>query len=44
MRFFAGLIVGFIGGCFYELYQTVENPDGAAVRIMEGIKAVLGAL
>ncbi|WP_281349706.1 hypothetical protein [Ornithinibacillus caprae] len=42
MKFFIGLITGFIGGCFYALYQTVEAPEGKIVGLMESIKAVLG--
>lgn len=44
MRFFIGLIVGFIGGTFYALYKTVEAPDGALVGLMETIKTIMGAL
>ncbi|WP_272916301.1 hypothetical protein [Virgibacillus halodenitrificans] len=44
MRFFAGLLFGFIAGCCYALYQTVEKPDGLPVKIMEGIKAITGVL
>lgn len=42
MRFFVGLIFGFIMGTFYALYQTVEAPDGIAVKLMEGIKTLMG--
>jgi hypothetical protein len=41
MKFFAGLIFGFISGTFYALYQTVEAPDGMAVQVMEKIKLIL---
>lgn len=41
MRFFVGVILGFICGTFYALYQTVEAPDGIAVNIMEKIKLIL---
>lgn len=41
MRFFLGLVTGFIMGCFYALYQSVEAPDGIAVKLMEGIKTFL---
>lgn len=42
MKFFVGLVTGFMLGCFYALYQTVEAPDGAAVKLMQGIKLILG--
>lgn len=41
MRFLIGLIFGFISGCFYALYQTIEAPDGMAVKFMEGLKSIL---
>ncbi|WP_281252224.1 hypothetical protein [Sediminibacillus massiliensis] len=41
MRFLSGLVIGFIAGTFYALYQTVEASDGLAVKIMKGIKSVL---
>ncbi len=44
MRFFFGMVTGFIGGVFYALYQTVEAPDGAAIELMKGIKAILEVL
>lgn len=44
MRFFSGLIIGFILGTFYALYQTLEKPEGVAVKLMEGIKTILGVL
>jgi hypothetical protein len=37
MRFFLGLVAGFILGCFYTLYQITEN--GMAAKV---IKFVLG--
>jgi len=44
MRFFAGLIFGFISGVTYALYQTVEAPEGTTVNIMRGIKTILEVL
>lgn len=44
MRFFVGLIFGFIGGVFYGLYKTVEAPEGKLVGLMESLKAILGVL
>lgn len=44
MRFFGGLIFGFIAGTFYALYQTVEASDSKLVNMMEGLKALLGVL
>jgi hypothetical protein len=41
MKFFIGLVFGFISGTFYALYQTVEAPDGLAVELMEKIKLIL---
>jgi hypothetical protein len=44
MKFIAGAIVGFCAGAFYALYQTVEAPDGLAVKFMQGIKSILEVL
>lgn len=41
MRFFIGLIFGFIAGATYALYQTVEAPDGLVVNLMEGFKTIM---
>jgi len=42
MRFFVGLIFGFIAGTFYALYQTVEASDSKLINVMESIKALMG--
>lgn len=44
MKFITGFIFGFIGGAAFALYQTVEAPDGLAVKAMRGIKAILEVL
>jgi hypothetical protein len=44
MRFIPGFIFGFVAGAFFALYQTVEAPDGLAVKAMQGIKALLEVL
>ncbi|MGJ9460144.1 hypothetical protein [Oceanobacillus sp. CF4.6] len=44
MRFFVGLLFGFIAGTFYAMYQTVEAPEGKLVGLMENIKAIMGVL
>lgn len=45
MRFFSGttvgLVLGFILGTFYALYQTVEASDSKLVSIMQSIKAIM---
>lgn len=41
MKIIGGFIFGFMSGCFYALYQTVEAPHGVAVNVMKGIKAIL---
>ncbi|MCR1833038.1 hypothetical protein NSA56_01335 [Oceanobacillus caeni] len=42
MRFFVGLLIGFMAGTFYALYQTIEAPEGKLVSLMQGIKALMG--
>ncbi|WP_255376703.1 hypothetical protein [Oceanobacillus sp. Castelsardo] len=42
MRFFAGLIFGFIAGTFYALYQSVEASESKLINIMESLKAIMG--
>ncbi|MFD1350126.1 hypothetical protein [Oceanobacillus caeni] len=42
MKFLVGLIIGFISGTFYALYQTVEVPEGKLVSLIQGIKALMG--
>lgn len=44
MKFFFGMVIGFIGGVFYALYQTIEAPNGTAIELMRGIKAILEVL
>lgn len=44
MKFIVGFIFGFIGGAAFALYQTVEAPNGLAVKAMQGVKAILEVL
>jgi len=44
MRFFAGLVTGFVAGCFYAIWETVEVEDGIATKIISGIKTILEVL
>lgn len=41
MKFIIGLVLGFVGGAYYALWQTVEAPDGLMVKFMEGAKALM---
>jgi len=44
LRFFIGLIIGFMIGMPYGVFQVVEVPDSVIVKVAAMIKGVIGVI